>query len=389
MASMTIRNRRRGAGFAAAALALVTGLWLVTFASGAASNGTQVSVASAAVSVNQTTTSVVRLSALAAGDSVNAYDITLTFGPGVTATNAAPASGWNTLVNTTGTSVHVAASQIGTGCTAACNLFTVTWQAGASNAAVNVAVSGTLGGSNAATGGGVNVTFVGIGGTITVTGGAANTPTNTSVPGNTPTNTTVPPTATSTTAGVPTATRTTAPTQASGSPTATTTTASGGTPSATNTPVPSGTASAGATATATRTAAPAVTATTGAIVISPGPGGNSGGGTTNPPGQAQPTTSVVRATTPTPPSAGTGQAPLPFNTIGYGVIALALAMTAALAFGPAFTRTPVGRRVASHTPFNQPDRLDARTTTEINRILDAAADRGKKAAEAETPDSNP
>jgi hypothetical protein len=369
----TLRSvRPRAAGLGLIALAVGLGLWLTTFTPGSASSGTNVTFQNRSVAVGGSTIlphPAVSLTT-AANDSVNAFDLTLTFNPAiVTAVAATIGGGWTQLNNTVSPgTVRVAGFQIGDGCTGACGpLFTIEWR-GVSGGKADIAIGPTAGtdglsGTDGASGGLVKVSFsVSPGAAITVTGGTPTTalPTATSTP--------IPPTATPATAGAATATPgtvTAAPTQASENATATSTP----TAAATNTPAPTNTAA----PTATQAAIPSATSNTGGIVIAPATA------------QAQPTTAAVQAATPSAPTAGAGQEQLPFSTLGYGVIALALAMTAALAVGPAFSRTPIGRRVTSQTPFRRSDRLDERTASEVNRILDAAATEGRKAAEAESP----
>jgi hypothetical protein len=169
------------------AVSLGIGAWLTGAASGQASAGTSLTVQSRTIAVNQTTTTLVRLNTLAAGDSVNSYDITLTFNPAVLSATGVTtvAAQWSALAptpvidNAAGT-VRLAALRqpVGTSCTAACDLFTVDWLAkplgGASP--VSVSAASQLAGQDAA-GGAVLVTFASTAGTISVTGGA--TPTNT------------------------------------------------------------------------------------------------------------------------------------------------------------------------------------------------------------------
>jgi hypothetical protein len=225
------------------ALALGVSAWLVGVTNSEASTGTSVTVQSRTIAVNTTTTTLVRLNALAAGDSVNSYDITLTFNPAVVSATGvtAVAAEWGTLAptpvidNAAGT-VRLAALRqpVGASCTAACDLFTVSWQAKplGGTSPIALAASSQLAGKNAATSGGVLVTFASTAGTISVTGGA--TPTNT-VAAATPTRTATPAPATAT------PTRTATPVPATATPTRTATPKPAtATPTRTATPVPGG-----------------------------------------------------------------------------------------------------------------------------------------------------
>lgn len=363
------------------AVVIALGASLVMSSPGQASGGTIVSVSSATGPEDSTVTSTVAISAMAAGDTVNAFDITLRFDIGVVFVQSATvAGGWTQLdndVDNAGGTVHVAGSRLGAGCTAACNLFTVTWMVNAAGTTDIRFVVGanTLAGNNQADGGFV-VAFEASGGSVTGTGTGTATATSTATPTATPTPTQTTPAATATT---PAATATTA--------TATSTTG----------------ASTGSTATATTTGTPTPSGTTlaGGSTITP----STGGSTPPPPAPStqvsQPATSTtggisvdasaprpaapVSAVTPRPPVAGTGSPDgmRAFEPLGYGAIALALIMSVVLALDP------VLRRQARATGRPAPAVLEPQTKRAIEEFFAAAERRGRNASGADDQADRP
>lgn len=328
------------------ALTLGIGCVMLVVAPGSATAGTVIHVSSATAQVNQTSSSNVTVS-LAAADSMNGFDITVSFSPGVaTVSGISLSPGWTQLTSTfdnVGGSIHVAGFQLGTGCGAgsSCNLFAINWLALTAGDSVAHVTLQQLAGMNsgspgtlvnvAATDGGISVSA---GSTVTTSTAVAPTSTPTGSPQAT---TTTPPTANTTTPTV-LSTTTAAPTAASSSvttpaasPVASPTSAAAQTTVATPTtsaPAVSATSSVAATqpsaATASVTLVPAVVATTPAS-----PSANQTGVAKSP----VPLGGSSTASTPRPPAAGSGITTYQSATdpLRLGGLALVLVSASALA----------------------------------------------------------
>lgn len=223
--------------FPLAALLFVSGALLVSLSSGSASAGTQLQIGSGTAQVGEPFVTSVSAT-VAAVDTVNAFDVTLSFDPNVATVSGVTLSpGWTPLAtgpNPTG-SLRVAAFQFGTSCgPGACQLFSISWNAvngGTSQLALTS--QPPLAGTNNSIAGAITSVAV-VSGTLTVTGGVT-TPTNTPVA---PTNTAAAPTSTpvapTNTAVAPTST----PAAPTSTPVAAPATPSAPTPTPTSLPVP-------------------------------------------------------------------------------------------------------------------------------------------------------
>ena len=184
----------------AAAVMFAAGAILVSLAPGAASTGTQLSPGSGSSSPGGSFSTSASVS-LAAADELNGFDITVSYNAAVAVPVSVTLNGSWTIPLDPGTvgpsTVHVAASRLGTFCTGTCPLFTINWSAaGAGNFALSP-TSYTLVGRQGGAAGNLSQVAV-VAGTISVAG-AVPTASNTSVPPtNTPTNTPVQPSVTST-----------------------------------------------------------------------------------------------------------------------------------------------------------------------------------------------
>lgn len=138
----------------AIAVCLALGVAFLKVSPGGASNGTILNVQGGQLGSGQSAAAAVSVS-LVAADTMNAFDVTLTFNPDVVhVASTSLASGWSPLPteapdNVAGT-LTVAGLQLGEGCLGGtnCPLFTITWQAVGSGAAQVGVDSFVLAGSN-------------------------------------------------------------------------------------------------------------------------------------------------------------------------------------------------------------------------------------------------
>ncbi len=203
-----LNHRTRGRFWTLAAASLfAAGALLVSLAPGSASAGTQLVVTGGSASPGGTVTSQVSAS-LVVADSLNGFDVTITYNPAVVSpASITLAGGWTQLAGQPGTtgSLNVAAFRLDF-CTSSCPLFTITWNAAAPGAGQVQVSAFTLAGdtgtvSGALTGVTTSVAAVTVNGVQPTASNTAVQPTNTPVPPtNTPvqpTNTPLPPTSTS------------------------------------------------------------------------------------------------------------------------------------------------------------------------------------------------
>ena len=239
------------------ALLFGIGCVLIAVAPTSASSGTVLHVGTATLQVGQTATTNVTVS-LAGSDSVNAYDLTLSYASDrATATGITVPPGWTTLTSTIDNAVgslHVAAFQLGAGCGGgtSCALFSVSWSGAAAGTSTLHITAQQLAGSNGGTAGTI-ASVAAVDGSVIVTGSAASAsaiPTNTATP-----TATASPTATATNTATPTVAPATTTSGATSSPPP-------DSPTATATPTV-------ATDSSNTTATPAAPSPTGAAVTTP------------------------------------------------------------------------------------------------------------------------
>lgn len=298
-------------------LILAFGCGLIAIAPSAASTGTTIQVSSGSGAVGQTLGTTV-VAALNSSDTVNGFDIAMTFDASVVhVASITVGADWlnpplaKTFDNSAGT-IHVAAFQLGTGCASSsnCALFTISWLAvggGASSAHISgVQLSGSDAGHS-----GALASVAAFDGTLSVSGGATAVPTTATAAPTTATAAPTTATAAPTTA-VPTTVTATA-TAAAATPTAAPATSTATTPP----PAPT---SAGSAATASATAVPAVvetstpptseptaasTPTAPTPVVAAGSNGGAGGA------GAAPAVITTPASAPSGPASAAGHSLLP------------------------------------------------------------------------------
>lgn len=157
-------------------LALAIGCALVAISPGAASSGTTIEVSSASAAAGQSL-GINVTAKLNANDTMNGFDIGMSFDPTIVNVTAISSPGWTALPGTpgfdnTGGTLHVAGFQIGTGCgkSSSCGLFSVTFTAMAPGASSIHITGGTFGGTDSGTSGAIGGVTV-FDGNATVTGG--------------------------------------------------------------------------------------------------------------------------------------------------------------------------------------------------------------------------
>lgn len=338
-----MRLVRKRLGTLAASVLFAAGALMVSLAPGAASSGTTLTTTGGSAAVGSSFTTSASVS-LAGGDELNAFEVTLTYVPGVAVPTGITLNGAWTIPLDAGTigvgTVHVAASRLGF-CSATCPLFTVSWSAVGAGSFQATPSSYVLSGRENGIGGNLSNTAPSAG-VISVSGPATSTPvppatnTPTSPATNTPTaraTNTAAATSTSTTSPANTAIPTNTPRPTTAAPSATTTPPA---PAATAIPASSPPAAEPTTA----GAAPIVNDPPGG----PGnpPAGNAGMGSpqptaaagqppvqsTNPPsGSAAPPGAFI----PLPPRTGTGPGnptSFPWRPFGWGLMVVAAGLIA-------------------------------------------------------------
>ena len=159
-------------------LALAIGCALVAISPSAASSGTKIQVSSANGAPGQSL-GVNVTAMLNANDTMNAFDIQMSFDPTIVHVTSITSPGWSAVpgspaFDNVGGTLHVAGFQIGTGCgkSSSCGLFSVAFTAVAPGSSVAHVTGGTFGGTDSGTAGAIAgvTTFDG---NLSVSGGNA------------------------------------------------------------------------------------------------------------------------------------------------------------------------------------------------------------------------
>ena len=380
------------------ALLFGIGCVLIAVAPTSASSGTVLHVGTGTLQVGQTASTNVTVS-LAGSDSVNAYDLTLSYAAATaTATGITVPPGWTTLTSTidnTVGSLHVAAFQLGAGCGGgtSCTLFSVSWSGASAGTSTLHITAQQLAGSNGGTAGTI-ASVAAVDGSVMVTSGVASAsaiPTNTATP-----TATASPTATATSTATPTVAAATTVSGATSSPTATATPTVATNPSATPaTATPAGptppnaaaTTPADTVATATPTHAPeTVAATTTTSAIAPAVIGTASPvPTPGAPATASPASALGTRSGDFPKPPATGNAGPSYGAEGNSMrlagmalilISLLVLLDRGVRSAPARRLVPLALAVrpSSSRDITPAARMDDRTdiTTVVDRYLSAA-----------------